>query len=320
MADRQDTDLVPCSKCGAPVLPNLAECMFCGQSDPGKLASSSSVGRKYVETKQQLRRARQNAGERHATGRSNGGGGSSFQLPASIGQYRYLFEGDFAVTHTVVAASVLMYLLSLLIDVRGIAWFEGILGIMVPSGNAMLGLGATGRIPFANARLWTLFTAPYLHTGLFHIAISVFLLIQLGRNTERFYGSAPFFLIYTAAGVAGGALGTLFGGQLLPTPGAALFGMLAAMIVYGRSQHDSFGQQIVRQMMMFGVILLLFDLLGSLPGLLVDVGGALGGFAAATLFVNNPRYRYEPLVDRVARILAVMTVVFVGASLVVSFL
>lgn len=310
MAEQQETELVPCSKCGAPVLPNLAECMFCGQTDPGKLASSN-VGRKYVETKQQIRRSVRQA----STTRSRT---PSATLPDKLGQYRYLFEGDFAVTHTLIVTYIVLYLFSLLIDLGGVRWFSGLFNIISPSGNALLSLGATGRGPVMIGRVWTVLTAHYLHTSLIDVAIGCLFLFQIGRMTERFFGSAPFFLVYAASGIAGGVVATLAGATLITTPRAALFGLFAAIIAYTRNQHDPVSQQIMRQMGMFALVLLLFDLLGSVTLLMADLGGAAAGFGVATLLLSNPSFRYDPLADRIARLLALVTAISLAVSLVVG--
>ena len=76
----------------------------------------------------------------------------------------------------------------------------------------------------------------------------------------------------------------------------------------------------MQQMALFGVILLLFDLLGSATLLLADIGGGLVGFAVATLLLNNPNFRYDPLTDRIARLLALITAIFIAVSLIVAFL
>lgn len=310
MSEQKKSDLVPCSKCGAPVLTNLAECMFCGQIDPGKLASSR-VGRKYVETKHQLRKRQQRQSEINLP---------SLELPPSISQYRYLFVGDYAVTHTIVAVFVVLYLFSLLLDFSNIRWFTGVFGIAIPSGNALLALGATGRFAINAGRVWTFLTAIYLHTSLIDVGVGSMILLQIGRTTERFFGNAPFFLIFCASGFIGGVIATIAGIQLLTTSHTALFGLLAAIIAYTRQQYDSVNQQLMQQMALFGVILLLFDLINSLPLLLADIGGGLVGFAVATFLLSNPNFRYDPLIDRIARLLGLVTAIFVVVSLVVSFI
>ncbi len=312
MSDQPTTDLVPCSKCGAPVLTNLAECMFCGQTDPGKLASNP-VGRKFVDTKQRIRKRRQSA-ENSMRNRSLPG------LPKSLENYRYLFQGTYAVTHTITAVYIALYLLSLLLDLRGAIWWDGFIGFAIPSAQARISLGATGLIPVMAGRVWSFLTAPYLHSSLIDVFISAVIFLQVGRLAERFLGSAPLFLIYVTSAFSGGVVATLFAMPLVTTPRIALFGIFAAIILYTRSQLDPMSQQIMRQMAIFAFLLLLFDLLGPLQMLLADVTGGLVGFGVTKLLLNNPGFRYDPLADRIARILGFVTAIFVLVSLVTSFI
>lgn len=300
MSEETKTKFVPCSRCGAPVLPNLAECMICGKEDPGRLANNF-IGRKFVEFRQQQRKRQRNTTTT-----------PDIDLSASLGQYRYLFTGAFAVSHTLMAVTVVLYLFAMLIDLGGVSLYAGGLSILAPSSDAVIRLGATGRIPLMLGRVWSFLTAPYLSTNLLDAGINVLWLFTIGRMVERFFGGAQTFLLYAASGIVGGIVGTLFGAGVMTTGSPALFGLFAGLIVFGRNMHDSMGDQLVRQGVMLAVILLLFDLLGSFSHLMADLGGAAVGYVIATLFVQNLSLRYDPLTDRVARAIAIAS----GALLV----
>jgi rhomboid protease GluP len=295
-----ETKFVPCSRCGAPVLPNLGECMICGKENPGRLANNF-FGRKYVELRQQQRK---------------NGDNTRYELPDAIGQYRYLFTGAFAVSHTLIAVTIALYLFALLIDLSGVRLYAGGLSILAPSSESVIRLGATGRIPLSFGRVWSFLTAPYLSTNLIDAAINALWLFTIGRTVERFFGGAQTFLLYAASGIVGGIVGTLFGASVMTAGSAALFGLFAGLVVFGRNMHDSIGDQLVRQGIMLGVILLLFDLLGSLAHLFADLGGAAVGYGLATLFVQNLALRYDPMTDQVARIIAIAT----GALLLIGLI
>ncbi len=275
--------------------------MICGKENPGRLANNF-FGRKYVEYRQQQRKRDNRAGQ--------------IDLPAALGEYRYLFNGAFAVSHMLIAATVVLYLLALLIDLGGMSFYAGGLSILAPSSDAVIRLGATGRIPLMFGRVWSFLTAPYLSTNLLDAGINVLWLFSIGRMVERFFGGAQTFLLYAASGIVGGIVGALFGAGVMTTGSPALFGLFAGLIVFGRNMHDSVGDQLVRQGIMLGVILLLFDLLGSISHLFADIGGAAVGYGLATLFIQNLALRYDPLTDRVARAIAIAS----GALLLIGLL
>ncbi len=302
MSEETKTKFVPCSRCGAPVLPNLAECMICGKEDPGRLANNF-LGRKYVEYRQQQRK--------------RGKATASFEFPTSLDQYRYLFKGAFAISNMLMAVTVVLYLLALLIDLGNISLHAGGLSLLVPSADAVIRLGATGRIPLMFGRVWSFLTAPYLSTNLLDAGINVLWLFSIGRLVERFFGGAQTFLLYAASGIVGGIVGTLFGAGVMTAGSPALFGLFAGLIVFGRNMHDSVGDQLVRQGIMLAVILLLFDLLGSISNLFADIGGAAVGFGLATLFIQNLALRYDPVTDRAARATAIASAVFLFIGLII---
>ena len=53
---------------------------------------------------------------------------------------------------------------------------------------------------------WRLFTAGFLHGGIFHIAVNMWCLWSLGRLSERLFGKWQTFAIYMLTGVGGALL------------------------------------------------------------------------------------------------------------------
>lgn len=107
--EKEEVKLVPCSKCSAPVLPNLAECMFCGQKDPGKLAASS-MGEQFVNMRHSLR----------AKLRSDRKKRPAFEFATPIEKLRYhLVSDDRSYIYVIMASSVLLFMLALAIGSQG---------------------------------------------------------------------------------------------------------------------------------------------------------------------------------------------------------
>lgn len=60
--------------------------------------------------------------------------------------------------------------------------------------------------------LWTLITHIFVHGGLVHLLINMFVLFSLGRLSERIIGSKRFFWFYIISGVFAGLLSVLLAG------------------------------------------------------------------------------------------------------------
>lgn len=83
----------------------------------------------------------------------------------------------------------------------------------------------------AHLQLWRFVTYIFLHGGLFHIFINMFMLVMFGREMEQVLGSRRFLSLYLISGILGG-LGWLVisgngGGNCLGASGAVL-GILGA--------------------------------------------------------------------------------------------
>lgn len=124
---------------------------------------------------------------------------------------------------------------------------------------------------------YRLLSAGFIHFGLFHVAMNMLLLYQLGRLLEPAVGSLTFGLVYFAS-LLGGSAGALVASPDALTGGAsgAVFGLMAAGVV-GLRQRGVNPMQ--TGLGLTFVINLLFTL--AIPG--VSIGGHFGGALAGAL-------------------------------------
>ena len=124
---------------------------------------------------------------------------------------------------------------------------------------------------------YRLLSAGFIHFGLFHVAMNMLLLYQLGRLLEPAVGSLTFGLVYFAS-LLGGSAGALVASPDALTGGAsgAVFGLMAAGVV-GLRQRGVNPMQ--TGLGLTFVINLLFTL--ASPG--VSIGGHFGGALAGAL-------------------------------------
>ncbi len=140
-------------------------------------------------------------------------------------------------------------------------------------------LGAKSAPAIWNGEVWRLITANYLHGGLIHLAFNGYALINLGPLVEESFGWRKFFLIYTTTGVMGFVVSSLVRpGSLSIGASAALFGLLAFAVVFGRFRAGPAGRALAQHLLrwlMFGLIMFL------IPG--IDNAAHLGGAACGAL-------------------------------------
>lgn len=200
---------------------------------------------------------------------------------ANIPIFRELLHGEIRFGEGVFITIIALYFTAILLDIGGSLRTGGLFGMLAPSSASLYRLGMGGSLPWEMGRWWTLLTATYLHGGLLHIAFNLMWLRSIGPLVEELFGRSRFFVIYTLAGVGGVALSTLLGTPLTVGASGSIFGLLAALIYYGRSRGGTFGSGIMRTMLIYAGIGLVLGLLAPNVDNWGHVGGFVTGFLAA---------------------------------------
>ena len=211
----------------------------------------------------------------------------------------------------ITGACVTLYALALLLQPEAIFRASGLLSILSPGGRALYQLGMTGGIAWELGWWWTLLTATYLHGGLLHIAFNVMWIRNLGPAAAEIYGPARTFVLFNVAGASGFLLSNEMTG--VPTIGAsgAIFGLLAALIVYGRKRGSSVMTQ---QLWQWAIILGIFGFIMPSVNNWAHGGGFAGGWVAAHLMGFSDEHRESTRVQLAALALIAVTAVGIGLS------
>lgn len=223
---------------------------------------------------------------------------------------------DLGFVPVVMGGTITLYALSLLLSGTSIQ------GFLSPSTEILFLLGASGAVPvFTFDRWWTVLTAGWLHAGVLHIFFNVMWIRQLAPAVADLFGAGRMIIIYTASGVAGFAASSVAGLYLagIPLIGGALFsvgasapifGLLGALVHYGRrTGHSHAGQAGLQYALFLGLFGLIF------PG--VDNWAHAGGFAGGYLasLVLDPLKKER--IDHLA--LALGCLVLTLVALIASF-
>jgi rhomboid protease GluP len=244
---RQRTGSVVCASCGSLVGVNDDTCYSCGRRNPGLWGFGPVLRR---------------------------------------------FGNDMGFVSLVIYGCGALYTATLLVS---LLLGENILGgsvfsIFGPGSRSLFLFGASGALPvFVYNRWWTILSAGWLHGGALHILFNIMWIRQLGPAVADMYGAARMIIIYTIAGAAGFLLSSFAGQYLPPLPflrgaqftigaSAPIFGLLGALVHYGRRGGSSHVQS---EALRYAVILFVFGLI--MPGGGVDNFAHAGGFAGGYL-------------------------------------
>jgi rhomboid protease GluP len=228
------------------------------------------------------------------------------------GPLRALFRHR-SFTDVVTIVCVVLYVISLLLDPVASLRTRG-LSIFAPSGYALLALGATGADLQHLGHWWTVLTAIYLHGDLLHILFNVLWIRQLGPAVEELFGSARLVLIFTVSGVVGFLVSNAMGVPFTIGASGSIFGLLGAMVAFGRRRGGTYGLLVLRQYGGFAILLFVMGLLRTNVNNFAHAGGFLGGLGMG-LVLSLAERRAESAGEQ---ILALGLVVLTAAGFVLS--
>ena len=218
--------------------------------------------------------------------------------------------GNFSdMIYIIVVVNVVLYILCIIIDPGALLRPQGVFGLLSPSGQALDRLGMTGQYALTQGHWWTLITAIYLHGGILHILFNMLWLRQLGNMVRDLFGTSRTFIIFTFSGVVGFVASYIFGISFTIGASGSIFGLLGALVYYGRKRGGHFGTAIYRQVGMWALVLFLFGFMMPAVNNWAHAGGFIGGYLSAMALgfheigLENKNHRM------IARFLTVLTVI-----------
>jgi len=240
------------------------------------------------------------------------------QCPECVGRARKEFAqgpGRKVAVRSITATKVLLAAILGVFVLEVLVSGGGALGTG-PNGQRLFDLGALYPPAIAiDGQYWRLFTAMFLHAGLFHIMFNAWALWVFGTMVERDFGTARYLAIFFVTGFFASATSYAFGpvNQLAVGASGAIFGIFGAFVAYNwRRRHLAMAAQNLRWAM---TLILLNAVLAFTLGA-IDWRAHLGGFVAgvaAGFAADQARNRKQGTLIAVAGFVAIAAV---GVALV----
>jgi rhomboid protease GluP len=156
-------------------------------------------------------------------------------------------------------------------------------------GVTLRAFGAKWNEALLHGEWWRLVTAGFLHGGLLHIGMNMWVLFDLGAQVEEVYGASRMLTIYFLSTIGGFYLSAVRSTSDSVGASAALMGLMGAMIAFGFVGRSHIGAEI-RSMYVRWVVIIL--VMGFVAQTRTDnwahIGGLATGFGVAYL-AGTPR-------------------------------
>lgn len=188
---------------------------------------------------------------------------------------------DAWVTRTLLIANVSVFLAMV---------FSGVSPLM-PDLPSLWGWGALYGPLVAEGELWRMLTATFVHGGLIHLGVNMWVLLQAGPLVERLFGNRAYLALYLLAGW-GGTVASLLWNPEITSVGAsgAIFGVVGALLGYLSRSKGEMPPQLWRSLRRGGLLFVVVNsALGfAIPGIdnAGHIGGLIAGFAAGYILVR----------------------------------
>jgi membrane associated rhomboid family serine protease/Flp pilus assembly protein TadD len=131
---------------------------------------------------------------------------------------------------------------------------------------------------------WRLVSSAFVHVGLLHIALNMYVLWRAGALAERLFGRAAFLTLYLFAAI-GGSLASVLWSPLTVSAGAsgAIFGVYGAILAFSRVAKDALPAEAVAGLQKGAAGFVIYNVMFGLVMPNVSNSAHLGGLATGLI-------------------------------------
>lgn len=164
--------------------------------------------------------------------------------------------------------------------------------LLLPPTETLLDWGANYGPATLDGQWWRLLTCTFVHIGIIHIGLNMWVLWNIGQLVERLAGNAGFLILYLLSGLFG-SLASVYWNPAVLSAGAsgAVFGAFGGLMGFVLLRGDSIPKGVLGALRNSGLTFLFYNLIFgfSIPG--IDMAAHLGGLAsgfACGLLLSQP--------------------------------
>src|ERR1041384_636611 len=209
-------------------------------------------------------------------------------VPPALISFDKLSESHNFFSLVILTINIALFVLMSIVEVRNGGGGEAF--IKSASNGVLNDFGALVPSLIREGQWWRLVTFNFLHIGLMHLMFNSSALYSIGPQVEGIFGSQKFVFAYVGTGTASAFASYLFLPNNSAGASGAIFGLIGLMAVYGYELGGSFGRGLMRQMLIWAGIGIVF-------GFFIGANNVahVGGFVSLTR--DQSDYQFAQLVE-----------------------
>ncbi len=197
------------------------------------------------------------------------------------------------ITFLLIAANLIMYVLMV---GSGVSFFA-------PTTEQILHWGGCNSQTILHGEPWRLFSSMFVHFGIIHLVMNLYVLFDIGTTLEPLIGKARFTALYLASGIFGGLASQfahLHSYTVEAGASGAIFGIIGGLFVllntelFSEERRDSN----LKKVIVFIVMNLGYGLQQSNVNVAAHLGGLFSGFVLGFGLYPSLIFSQKPLIKR----------------------
>jgi rhomboid protease GluP len=157
--------------------------------------------------------------------------------------------------------------------------------IMSPSVESLIQWGANFAPMTTGGQWWRLLTAMFLHVGLLHLAMNMWVLWDAGHLMERLIGNFGFLILYLVSGLFGSLASVWWNPQVVSAGASgAVFGVFGALLAIVVRRRRAIPMEMLARLRNGTVAFVGFNIVFGLTMPQIDMAAHMGGLVAGFIW------------------------------------
>ena len=169
-------------------------------------------------------------------------------------------------------------------------------GLFDPTSESLIRCGADFGPLTMSGQWWRLFTNTFVHIGIIHLCLNMWVLYDIGRLVERLFGNLLFIFIYLAAGILGSIISICINPELVSAGASgAIFGLYGALLGFSIRQKNAIPKTVLGSLLNSSIGFIGYNVYYGFSQGGIDNSAHLGGLLCGVVLGLVAAMPFDPM-------------------------